>query len=216
MAATVRPAPQRPPAAVVHALPFAGDDEALVEGLRAESPVAVAALCDRYGAHVLSVLARILGADDTELPDLHHDALLRAVRSAKQIEDPAALRGWLSIIAVNVARTAIHRRSRRRWLRFLPWSELPEVEAPAAAEEDVEALRGTYAILAELPADERIAFALRFIDGMELTEVAAASGVSLATIKRRLRRAEQRFVSRARREPALAAWVEGGARWGRR
>jgi RNA polymerase sigma-70 factor (ECF subfamily) len=58
-----------------------------------------------------------------------------------------------------------------------------------------------------LPADERIPFALRFIDGMELTEVARACTVSLATIKRRLSRAEQRFTAFAALEPALAEWL---------
>jgi RNA polymerase sigma-70 factor, ECF subfamily len=42
---------------------------------------------------------------------------------------------------------------------------------------------------------------------MELTEVAASCGVSLATIKRRLSRAQQSFTSGARREPALAEWL---------
>jgi RNA polymerase sigma-70 factor (ECF subfamily) len=204
------------PAAVVRALPFTGDDAALVAGLRAESPAAVAALCERYSGHVLSVLVRVLG-HDPEVPDLHHDALFRAVRAARRIEDPSALRGFLSIIAVNVARSAIKRRARARWLRFLPWYELPEVETHAPADDpDAEALRCTYAILGELPADERIAFALRFVEGMELTEVAAATGTSLATVKRRLRRAEERFLALARLEPALSGWLKGGARWGRR
>jgi RNA polymerase sigma-70 factor (ECF subfamily) len=205
-----------PPRAVVRALPFTGDDAALVAGLRAESPAAVAALCERYSGHVLAVLVRILG-HDPEVPDLHHDVLFRAIRGARSIQDPSALRGFLSIIAVNVARSAIKRRARARWLRFLPWYELPEPEAPAGPEDaDTEALRCTYAILAELPAEERIAFALRFVEGMELTEVAAATGASLATIKRRLRRAEDRFLERARNEPALAGWLKGGSRWGRR
>ncbi|MEZ4298352.1 MAG: sigma-70 region 4 domain-containing protein [Polyangiaceae bacterium] len=66
------------------------------------------------------------------------------------------------------------------------------------------ALEATYAVLGELPADERIAFALRFIEGMELTEVAASCGVSLATVKRRIGRAEGRSVEKARQHPILA------------
>ena len=70
-----------------------------------------------------------------------------------------------------------------------------------------------YRVLDVLPVDERIPFALRFIDGMELTEVAAACDVSLATIKRRLARSEKRFVAVAARYPELGPWLEGGARW---
>ncbi|MEZ4313044.1 MAG: sigma-70 region 4 domain-containing protein [Polyangiaceae bacterium] len=93
------------------------------------------------------------------------------------------------------------------------WSRC-RTAAPVAADKEVRgALEATYAVLGELPADERIAFALRFIEGMELTEVAASCGVSLATIKRRIGRAEGRFVEKARRHPILAGRVEGGTRW---
>lgn len=204
-----------PSAGVVRAMPFTGDDEALVAGLQAGSAPAVTALCDRYGAHVLSVLVRILG-DHPDVPDLHQDVLFRALRSAGQIEDPSALRGWLTIVAVNVARNALMKRARARWLSFLPWYELPEVEAPSGSDADRDALRRMYAILDTLPGEERIAFALRYVDGMELTEVALAMGISLATVKRRLQRAEARFLGQARNAPELADWLEGGARWGRR
>jgi RNA polymerase sigma-70 factor (ECF subfamily) len=93
---------------------------------------------------------------------------------------------------------------------------MPDAPAPVADEDVREATRATYAILAAMDVDERIAFALRFIDGMELTEVAEACGVSLATIKRRLARAETAFAKRARENPALESWLQGGARWAKR
>jgi RNA polymerase sigma-70 factor (ECF subfamily) len=74
-------------------------------------------------------------------------------------------------------------------------------------------MRAVYRVLGGLNTDQRIAFALRFIAGMELTEVAASCGVSLATIKRRLGRAQSAFTSAARREPSLVEWLaEQGAR----
>jgi len=45
---------------------------------------------------------------------------------------------------------------------------------------------------------------------MELTAVAAACGVSLATIKRRLSRAQATFVSLASQHAVLAEWLERG------
>jgi RNA polymerase sigma-70 factor, ECF subfamily len=68
-----------------------------------------------------------------------------------------------------------------------------------------------YRVLDALDTDQRIAFALRFVAGMELTEVAASCGVSLATIKRRLSRAQINFAALAKREPALAEWLKLGA-----
>jgi RNA polymerase sigma-70 factor (ECF subfamily) len=95
----------------------------------------------------------------------------------------------------------------------MPDDELPEVDAGVAPGEIQDAMRATYAVLEKLSPDERIAFALRYVDGMELTEVAAACGRSLATIKRVLARAGVRFEAEARRHPVLLAWLEGGTRW---
>jgi len=206
------PAPVEDRSPVVRPLPFVGSDQALVDGLRVGHPAAIAAFCDRYSSRVLRVLGRILGAG-SEIADLHHDVFVRALASARRLEDAATLEGWITTIAVNVARTALKRRARRRWLEILPWYEVPEVATFDPSDEDAEALRITYAIFARLPTDDRIAFALRTLDGMDLREVADACGVSLATTKRRLARAEAAFLEMARAEPVLAPWLRGGARW---
>ena len=205
-----RPLKLVPPPAPAPA--FAGTDAELVGGLRRGDLGRAAALYDRHADHVHRVLYRTLGVDG-DLPDLHHDAFVRALASIHRLEDPGALKGWATMIAVHVARSAIARRRRRSWLWFLPGEELPEVDSGAASGEVLDALRATYAALDRLPVDERIAFALRFVDGMELTEVAAACGTSLATIKRRLARAGARFEAEARRRPVLQPWLEGGTRW---
>jgi RNA polymerase sigma-70 factor (ECF subfamily) len=192
---------------------FAGDDAALVDAFRRGDPGARAAFYDRYADHVHRVLYRLLGFD-RDLADLHHDVFVRALGSLPRLSDPSALKGWLTMIAVHVAHSAITRRRRKSWLWFLPGDELPEVDAATASGEVLDALRATYAVLDTLPVDERIAFALRFIDGMELTEVAAACDTSLATIKRRLARASDRFAAEARKHPVLESWLEGGTRWG--
>jgi RNA polymerase sigma-70 factor (ECF subfamily) len=200
---------------VVRALPFIGDDAVLVAGMRAGNRAAVAAFYDRYEAHVMRTLVRVLGAD-RELDDIHHDVFVRALGSIYELRDPSALRSWLTTITIFTARTCILRRSRRAWLRHLPFYEVPEVEAATPSGEVTEALAATYAVLDALPVDERIAFALRYIAGMELTDVASAVGVSLATIKRRLARAGAQFAERARQHPALMEWMEGSERWGAR
>lgn len=212
-AASQSPMPAESPRGVVRSLPFVGSDAAIVEGMRAGQASARAALFDRYGAHVQRVLARVMGPDP-ELADLLQDVFVRAFSAIASLEDPAALRGWLTSIAVFTARGCIRRRGLRRWFGLGPAREdPPDVPAPTPSEDVSAALRATYAVLGRMPADERIVFALRFVDGMELTDVARAAGTSLATVKRRLARAEQRFLTLAKREPALQAWIEGGARW---
>jgi RNA polymerase sigma-70 factor (ECF subfamily) len=122
--------------------------------------------------------------------------------SVDGLDDPSRLRGWLSQVAVFTARGIIRRRRRRRWLRFYAPEDVPE-ESASATQPVHDALRRARAILDRMDVDDRIAFALRFIDGMELTEVADACQVSLATIKRRLAAARARFEDAARHDPVL-------------
>jgi RNA polymerase sigma-70 factor (ECF subfamily) len=187
----------------------------LVEGVRARDPAALGELHDRFAEPVLRILLRILGPD-RDLPDLQHDAFVRALESIGELRDPDALASWMSAIAVHTARAAIERRSRRRrWLLFLPDDTLPEPEAvdPRAGHDAREVLSAVYAVLGRMPADERIAFALRHLDDRELTDVAEICGVSLSSIKRRLARAEARFTKVARGVPALAEYLQGGSSW---
>jgi RNA polymerase sigma-70 factor (ECF subfamily) len=90
--------------------------------------------------------------------------------------------------------------------------EVPETPHVDASEEVGEATRAVYSVLSEMDADDRIVFTLRYIEGLELTEVAAATNVSLATVKRRLSDVGKRFVNRAKHFEALRPWLEAG-RW---
>lgn len=203
---------RQPGARVVRPLTFSSDAE-LVEAVRRDDPAARALLFDRFAPHVRRVLARLLGTDP-DLSDALHDVFVQVLSSIDKLAEPSSLKAWITTIAVYTARGRIRRRARRRWLRLLPPERVPEMPAPVADEEIDEALRATYRVLDALPADERIVFALRFIEGMALREVAAACGVSLATIKRRLARAEASFVARAGTEAALDRWLAGSKRWG--
>lgn len=187
-------------------------DAAFIGDLRRGAPRAVALFCDRYSDHVLRVLGRILG-DDPELADLHHDVFVHALGALRSVRDAAALKGWITIIAANVARSALKRRIRRRWLRFLPWEELPDLPARAAPDEAIDAVRRTYVVLDQLPMDDRVAFALRVLEGMGIAEVADACSVSVATVKRRVARAERRFRELAAKDPVLAELIDGEATW---
>jgi RNA polymerase sigma-70 factor (ECF subfamily) len=193
-------ADSRPPAgATLHALPFAGSDADLVAALRRGSTQARAALFDRHATMVRRLLLRVMGPDP-DLGDLLQEVFLRALEQIRNLEDPARLRSWLASIAVFTARGEIRRRKRHGWLRLD--GVVPETPVELDSE-SAEVLRLTYAGLAKLDADERIAFALRHVEGMELTEVAAACDCSLATIKRRLARAQARFAEYASKHPML-------------
>jgi RNA polymerase sigma-70 factor (ECF subfamily) len=182
-------------------------DAALVDALRERQPYALALVFDNYYDHVERVLLRILGRDH-ELADLVQDAFVQAMSSFERFRGgPESLRAWFTSIATHVARNRIRHRRARWWLT--PWApDEPEPVDEKAGPELVDTVRRTYAVLDALPVDDRIPFALRYFDRMELSEVADACGLSLATVKRRLTRARARFERRARRDPVLRDWVE--------
>ncbi len=198
--------------AVVHLIRFDGDDEALLKALKDRQPGAKRALFDRYANHVQRVLVRIMGIDDA-IPELLSETFLQAYSSMDSIRDGSRLKAWLSMTAMFTARGLIRKRKRRRLLTLFEPHKIQNSVSYETNSDAREALQVLYEILEEMPVDERIAFTLRFVEGMRLREVAKVCDVSLATIKRRLTRAQEMFVPAAQDDPLLREWLARGERW---
>lgn len=192
----------------VYHLPLPESDAGLVAALRAGRSDARAEIVRRCAPDVERVLFRVLGPD-SEIEDVAHDVFMAAFMSLDRLRQPHALRSWLVSIAIRKAKKLIRRRTRWRFVASVAPADLPEREAVAASLEITEALRSTYRILSRLPVDDRIAFTLRYVDGMELTSVAEVTEVSLATAKRRIARGQKRFLEVARKSDILAPWLDG-------
>ncbi len=197
---------------MVTPLTFIGDDGELLEALRSGHPGAVAVLYDRHASHVHRALRSTLGPD-ADLPDLVQDVFIRAMAGIAELEDLSRVRSWLTTIAVFTARAHIRRRARRTFLGLFSPQRTSVTQVEPASLEARSALRQTYELLDQLPVNERLAFTLRFVNGMTLPDAADACSVSLATYKRRLARAERAFLERARGVPALVSWLKEGSRW---
>ncbi len=189
--------------------PVPDSDAALVASLRSDPERGRMVLFDRYVTDIERILLRLLGSDP-DVTDVLHDVFVAAMTSLHTLRDEGALRGWLVGIAVHLAHRRIRRRKLQRLVRFVAPQELPDCVATTASEEVSDALRLTYRLLARLPTDDRIAFTLRKIEGMSLSDIAEATGVSIATVKRRVARAERKFVTLARRHEALRVWLDQG------
>ncbi len=143
----------------------------------------------RYAPYVAAVAIRIIGHDE-ELDDLVQDVFLDATRGIARLREPGALKGWLARITV---RAAMRRLRRRRLARAL-WltREPPDYEllaSPEASPEERAQIAHVYRALDRLPADERVAWVLRHVQGETLEQAAALCECSLSTYQRRLRRA---------------------------
>ena len=170
------------------------DDAALVAEARAGRAWAEQRLYERHVQAVARTVATLLGRmQDAE--DVVQDTFLEALSNLAALENPAAFRGWVLRIAVHKC----HRRFRRRKLlralgldRGADDATLAALCSPGASAEQHAELGRLDDVLASLPERERTSWLLRHVHGHELSDVARLTGVSLATTKRVLDRAQRR------------------------
>lgn len=151
------------------------------------------ALYDQYSRYVAAIGLRLLGRD-CEIDDLVQDVFLDAVRGIGRLRDPEATRAWLATLTVRMARRRIRRHRLRRFLvgsESLDYSHL--VDASASPEQRLVVTR-CYEVLATLPANHRLAWILRHVEGESLAVVAARCECSLASAKRYVQRAHDRLL----------------------
>lgn len=207
-------APPAPRLAEVHRLPTArAEDAQLALAAARGDERAAEAIWDRFSPLVRSIVHRSLGTAG-EVSDLVQETFLQLFRQLPGLREPASLRSFLIGITLRVLGTELRRRRVRRWLHLSESGVLPDAPGLDTDRDAREALRHLYAALDQLGDGDRLLFVLRHIEGLELTEVAAALGASLATTKRRLARIMDRLLSMAARDPVLAAYLEpdpGGA-----
>jgi RNA polymerase sigma-70 factor (ECF subfamily) len=138
----------------------------------------------RYAPYVAATAHRLLGGDQ-EVDDTVQEVFVIAVRGLKSVRDPEAVKGWLACIAVRVVRRRLRMRRARKFVGL----DAPVALDPAdwaASPEQRTLLLQVYRALEALPANERIAWTLRHLQGERLEDVAAQCGCSLATAKRRI------------------------------
>ena len=141
-----------------------------------------------HARYVAGVAYRLLG-NDAEIDDVVQDVFLEAGPALGSIREPAAIRGWLATIAVRVSSRRLRRRRLRRWL---PWHETPAVDlkSDGVSAEDRVLLANVYRVLDRVATAERVAWSLRYVEGVALEEVARLCECSLATAKRRIAAAQ--------------------------
>ena len=185
----------------------------LLARLQSGDHAAVAIAYGRYRGLVNQMIWRLLGADPDH-SDLVNEVFIKAFQGAKNVKDPAKFKSWLLSIAGNLTRDELRRRAvRRRFARAQPKDEM-QAGALGCSPELSHQLSHAFSALGKLPVDLRMAFMLRHIEGYELTETAEICGCSLATTKRRLKKAEDRFVELVEQDPPLSVLLEG-SRWRR-
>lgn len=141
-------------------------------------------------AMALAVAVGVL-RDPAGAEDAVQDAYLRAYRSLKDLEDPAAFPGWLRRIVITVALNA--RRARR--VTLLSLDDVPNVPVLDESERhwsDAQRHRLAAALLT-LSAEERRICDRRYHGGWPLARLAQAAGMTEPTMRKRLQRIRDRL-----------------------
>jgi len=151
----------------------------------------------RHVHQVMGLAQRLLG-NSWDAEDVAQDTFITAFRIWNQLRDFERARSWLMQIAVR----QVHRKFRkRRLLRLLgldrgvedlPLDALARDDTSAEVRSELLVLDG---VLKSMSPQRKIAWMLRYVEGLPLEEVAEKCDCSLATTKRRIV-AAQKLVSR--------------------
>jgi RNA polymerase sigma-70 factor (ECF subfamily) len=142
---------------------------------------------------------RLMGRDD-DVDDLVQDSFLSAFRGLDRLTNPQAFASWLGSIVVRTAHKMLRRRRlmTRVGLRRNTPLDLDAVIAPSTPPSVAADLTRVYRCLEELDSEARIALVLHRVDGLSIPDVAAQMSLSISTVKRRIKVAEEvlaRFAS---------------------
>ena len=192
-------------APVLKLLKKEASNEEIIEGFKASRPNAARLLFEEYEELINNLVWRTLGADP-EHDDVVQQVFIQILSSINKLKEPQRLESWVIGVTINTVRKEIRSRRYRRWLHPATTTEEPLAEG--VSPDRRLAARRFYQVLEGMRAEHRTLLGLRFVEGYTVNEIALHCGYALATAKRKLRRAQNAFVKRARRDPILASWVE--------
>jgi len=167
------------------------DEVGIVIRAQNADEAAFAELYSRHSRYIAGVVYRLMG-NDSDLDDVVQETFVDAADGISALKEPKALRGWLVAIAVR----RVHRVLARRRRRMMFSLEMFEFAARSSDPNDRQRVDDLYEALDHIPPDLRVPWTLHRVEQMNLPETAAACGVSLATVKRRIAEAQERIERR--------------------
>jgi RNA polymerase sigma factor (sigma-70 family) len=176
----------------------------------------LAELLLRHWQTAAFLAGRVLGSPDLAC-DAAQEAAVAAMTNLDRLRSPASFGPWFCGIALNVA---------RRWRRELsaevpgsPPDQASTLPGPAEAAEVADLARRVRAAIDRLPAGQREAVLLFYLQGLSHLEVAAELGISRGAVKARLHQGRAALAARLApmidsgedqdmTEDGAAAWVD--------
>ena len=154
-------------------------------------------LWHHFAPTVFRILQCTLGPQ-APIDDAVQVVLLCVFQRGRRLPARSDLRQLVMKVTARIARAELRRRSlqRRRWALL--------------SGREAETVQRFYRILDRLSAPDRVAFVLHYMEGLEVREVAAATGVSPARTARRLQRSVGKVIAGVQLDPALRQTLRRG------
>jgi RNA polymerase sigma-70 factor (ECF subfamily) len=182
------------------------DDATLARALIAGQPEAPRLVWARFSALVRRIIRRSLGPEP-DVEDVVQDVFASLFAKPAMLREPGSIRAFIVSVAMHSVSYELRRRRLRRLVGLAPTSELPDIRVVESHPESREALLRFYAILDRLRPRDRLAFVLRFIEGMKVADIASAMKISGPTARRCFTRAHQRVSLLVGRDPFLREYL---------
>ena len=187
------------------------DDVALIRRVLAGDEAAFAELVNKYQKSVHTLAWRKIG-DFHIAEDITQDTFLKVYQRLHTLKDPNQFFGWLYVITANLCATWL--RKKRIQTQPLEDTEITMIQEDAYSQHVTEERSKTASesqrevvkqLLAKLKESERTVMTLHYLGEMTVAEISRFLGVSVNTIKTRLRRARNRL---QKEEPMIREALE--------
>lgn len=158
---------------------------------------------------IAHAVVRAMLGPGPDVADLVQEVFIRFFNRISRLETATTAFAYLRGVAVRVAQEERRRRRVRELIGLSPSGHLPDVAASSHPEQAV-AVQRVYDRLQALSSADLALFVLRYVQELQIQELAAALDMSLSTAKRRLARLNKRLDRLLRDYPEF--WQVGGPR----
>ena len=170
------------------------EELALVERFRRGDDSAFGAIVEQHAAEVAALANRLLGWPG-DVDDVVQEVFIAALVGLKKFRGESSLRTWLFTITVNKCRSFRFRRLRH--LRSVTLEEAAALESRDRSGEkaalDQETLARVRRAVQVLPQKYREIVVLRYLQGLEVSEIRELLGITNNVMQVRLNRARKRL-----------------------
>ncbi len=166
-------------------------DAAVIAAVLEGDVNAFAVLVDRYEREFLAFARYMTGSAD-EAADVMQESFVRAYKSLRRCKDRANFKGWLFRIVSNQCKTHLARRKRRKMESLAGQAE--HLQAPGNPHADLheaDVKRQVHEALQTLPEDQREALVLKYLHGLDISEMTTLLKASRSAVKMRLLRGRE-------------------------